>query len=123
MTDEMLASVQEQILEIVRKTEETIVEAGRTMAKAVTDATPDATPLAELVDDAFDLTEKVLKSQRELARGVMQAIASGLGAPEGWKRAAPPVGTAAEQAVAPTRQAPAGKAASRGAPVRKAGAV
>ena len=55
----------EQILELVRKTQETIVDAGRKLAKAGSDAAEQVAPEAacrsdELVDSAFDFTEKIL---------------------------------------------------------------
>lgn len=65
----------EEILEFVRKTEETITEAGRKLGDTVCDLVPsDGDSIRKVVDEAFDCTEKILKSQREFASSLLDDI-------------------------------------------------
>ena len=68
------ATTEEQIFEIVRKSEEAVVEAGRTLAKSI--ASADGASLVDLVDDVFDFTERMLKSQRDFAQLMITRLTS-----------------------------------------------
>jgi hypothetical protein len=79
--------LQEQIMDAVRKSQETVVEAIKTWADTVQSITPSlpavpAVPFAdklpnpgELVSSAYDFAEKLLASQRKFAEDVLQATA------------------------------------------------
>jgi hypothetical protein len=79
-----------EVLELVQKLEESVMEAGRTWAIAVGKAMPVDLPVVrQLVKGSFDFGEKVLKAQRELVQGVLQvARQSARPVPRG-KRTAP----------------------------------
>ena len=50
-----------------------MLDAGRTFTDGVSSMTPgDSSAVDELIDRAFDLTEKVLQSQRDFAKQVVQ---------------------------------------------------
>jgi hypothetical protein len=69
-TEEM----EKEIFEVVRESEESVLEAGRKWAKAVADAMPIEMPVMRaVVKGAFDLTEEVLKAQREFALSILRA--------------------------------------------------
>ena len=78
--------VQDELLKVIRTSQETVVEAVKTWvdtAKAVTPRVPSAQlPLAEklpkpqnIVTNAYDLAEKLLSSQRQFAQELVQATA------------------------------------------------
>ena len=87
MTDTraMGQEVQEQILDAVRKSQETVVEAIKTWADTVQAITPSlpavpAVPFVdklpkpgELVASAYDFAEQLLASQRKFAEDVLEA--------------------------------------------------
>lgn len=65
----------EEILEFVRKTEETITEAGRKLGETVCDLVPgDGQGIRRVVDEAFGFTETILRSQREFARSLLDSV-------------------------------------------------
>ncbi len=65
---------EKEVFEVVRRSEESVLEAGRKWAKAVGDALPVELPVVrELVRGAFDFAEEVLKAQREFAHSMMKA--------------------------------------------------
>jgi hypothetical protein len=65
---------EKELFEMVRRSEESVVEAGRKWAKAVGDAMPMDMPIMrELVKGAFDFTEEVLKAQREFVHAMLRA--------------------------------------------------
>lgn len=64
----------EEVFELVRKSEESVLEAGRNWAKAMGEFVPMEMPIVhELVKGVFDLTEEVLKIQREFAHNMLMA--------------------------------------------------
>lgn len=64
----------EEVFEFVRKSEESVLEAGRDWAKAMGELLPMEMPVTrELVKGVFDLTEEVLKIQREFAHNMVMA--------------------------------------------------
>ena len=73
--------VRAEILEFVRKTEETIAEGGRKLSESVCDLVPgDRDSIRKVVDEAFDFSEAILKSQREFAHSLLDTV---LGEPSG----------------------------------------
>jgi hypothetical protein len=63
----------EEAFEFVLKAEETVLEAGRKWAKAVSEVLPAEMPVVRgLVKGAFDFTDEILKAQRELARNLLE---------------------------------------------------
>jgi hypothetical protein len=92
MTDTRTATqeLQTQVLDSVRKGQETVVEALRTWAEAVHSLTPSlpvpAVPFAdrlpkpsELVADAYDFAGQLLAAQRKFAEDVIQITAPVVG--------------------------------------------
>ena len=102
--------VRDEVRELVRKSEQAFVEAGERWTETFRDLVPgDGARVRKIVDDAFDFTERVLKSQREFATSVLDAV---LG------EEAKPVAKPAPKRAAPKRPAnkrgakPKGKAAA-----------
>ena len=70
---------QEQIFELVKKSQEAMIDASRVFTDRVSAMTPgDFEQLDDLIDNAFDMTERVLKSQREFAKNVVDTVTSQL---------------------------------------------
>jgi hypothetical protein len=68
-----LKALQEQIFDLVARSQSAVLDAGRSFTDGVSSMTPgDTSPVDELIDRAFDLTEKVLQSQRDFAKQVVQ---------------------------------------------------
>lgn len=58
----------EEVREFIRKSEETLAEAGKRWTQTLHDFAPgDGSAVRKIVDDAFDFAEKLLKNQREFA--------------------------------------------------------
>ncbi len=70
-----LKTLQEQVFDLVKRSQDAVLEAGRSFTESVSQLTPgDTSAVDELIDRAFDLTERVLKSQRDLAKSVLQTV-------------------------------------------------
>jgi hypothetical protein len=68
-----LKALQEQIFDLVARSQSAVLDAGRTFTDGVSSMTPgDSSAVDELIDRAFDLTEKVLQAQRDFAKQVVQ---------------------------------------------------
>jgi hypothetical protein len=87
--NEMLSSVEDQVLETVKQGQEAIVKAVRTWADASRNLIPDLPPLpfadqlpntTDLVENAFAFCDKLIASQREFAAAVLEAAKPVLGA-------------------------------------------
>ena len=76
--------VQDEFLNAIRKSQETVVEAVKTWADTVRSVTPKARPVQmpladklpkpqEVVANAYDFAEKLLASQREFAEELLRA--------------------------------------------------
>ncbi len=69
-----LKQLQEQIFDLVARSQSAVLDAGRSFTDGVSNMAPgDTSAVDELIDRAFDLTEKVLKAQRDFAKQVVQA--------------------------------------------------
>ncbi len=67
--------LQEQIFELVKRSQESVLDAGRSFTDSVSDLTPaDTAAVDDLIDRVFDLTERVLAAQRDLAKQVVQTV-------------------------------------------------
>jgi hypothetical protein len=90
--------MRDEILDFVRKSEETITEAGRKLGKTVCELVPgEAQSIRKAVDEAFDFTETILKSQREFADSLLDKV---LGVPSSRRAPAakrPPANRPARQ--------------------------
>ncbi|WP_334144123.1 hypothetical protein [Rhabdothermincola sp.] len=70
-----ISKLQDQVFELVRRSQEAILDAGRSFADNLASVAPgDREAIDKLLDDAFEFTERVLKTQRELAKSVVQAV-------------------------------------------------
>ncbi len=96
-TKNMNQELQAQILETIRKSQETVVDAIKTWADSVQALTPSlpvpSVPFADrlpkpgdLVANAYDFAEQLLASQRKFAEDVLTATAPVLTAAEGSAR-------------------------------------
>ena len=64
---------EKEAFEVVRRCEESILEAGRNWATAVAHTMPVELPVVrEVVKGAFDFAEEVLKAQREFAHSMLK---------------------------------------------------
>ena len=69
--------LQEQIFELVRTSQQAIIDAGRTFTERVSSITPgDTAQIDDLIDNAFDMTERVLESQRDFAKRIVETVTS-----------------------------------------------
>lgn len=69
--------LQEQIFELVRNSQQAIIDAGRTFTERVSSLTPgDTAQIDDLIDNAFDMTERVLESQRDFAKKMVETVTS-----------------------------------------------
>lgn len=80
--NEMLDSIEDQVLEAVRQSQDTVVKAVKTWADAGKNLIPDlpALPFAdqlpnpsELIDKTFDFADRMIAAQREFAAAVIDA--------------------------------------------------
>ncbi len=70
-----IAKLQEQMLDLVRRSQDAMVEAGRSFADNATSIVPgDTSQIEKLIDNAFDFTEKVMKTQREFTKSVFDTV-------------------------------------------------
>lgn len=70
-----ISKLQDQVFELVRRSQEAILDAGRSFADNLSSVAPgDHEAIDRLLDDAFDFTERVLKTQRDFAKSVVQAV-------------------------------------------------
>lgn len=69
--------LEKDVLELVRKAEDGAMEAGRKWAKAVGELVPLELPaMRQVVKEAFDFTDEVLKLQRQFAYNVLEAVST-----------------------------------------------
>ena len=87
--NDMISSVEDQVLETVKQGQEAIVKAVRTWADASRNLIPDLPPLpfadqlpnvSDLVENGFAFADKLIASQRELAAAILDAAKPVLGA-------------------------------------------
>ncbi len=72
-----LEAMQDQIFDLVKRSQEAVVGAGRAFAESVTNFVPgDTSAIDDLIDRAFDLTAKVLDAQREFAKNVVKTVSN-----------------------------------------------
>lgn len=75
-----IAKFQEQVLDLVRRSQDAMVEAGRSFAENATSIVPgDTSQIEKLIDNAFDFTEKVIKTQREFTKSVVDTVTNSVG--------------------------------------------
>ena len=72
MTDKDL---QEQIFDMVKRSQEVILDASRNFVDGAADAAVgDREQIDRLIDNAFDLTERILQAQRDFAKTVLDSV-------------------------------------------------
>ena len=92
-------TAQDQYLTAVRQSQHAIVDAVAAWARAVREVTPSAPPIPsieslpkpqEVIDNAFDFTQKLLDAQRDFTNNIISAASPILekAAPENAKKAA-----------------------------------
>jgi hypothetical protein len=75
MADGTEKNLQDQIFEMVKRSQEVIVDASRTFVEGAADLAPgDREAIDNLIDNAFDLTERILQSQRDFAKTVLATV-------------------------------------------------
>lgn len=69
-----IPALQKQVFDLVQRSQESILDAGRSFADNLAAMAPgDNDAIDKLLDDAFEFTERVLRSQREFAKSVVKA--------------------------------------------------
>lgn len=69
------AALEEELFGCVTKSEAAIMDAGRRWSEEIGKYVPsDPKAVRKLIDDVFDLTESVLRSQREFAHSVLDSL-------------------------------------------------
>ncbi|MGH9000994.1 MAG: hypothetical protein ACRDY7_16570 [Acidimicrobiia bacterium] len=85
---EMIGSLEDQVLETVRQSQDAVVKAVRSWADAGKNLVPELPPLpfseqipgtVDLVEHAFDFADRLLAAQREFAAAVLDAAKPLLG--------------------------------------------
>lgn len=72
--------LQDQVFDLVRRSQEAMLDAGRAFTDSIRNLAPgELEQVDRLIDDAFEFTERVLKTQREFAKSVVQAVTAPLG--------------------------------------------
>lgn len=67
--------LQEQIFDLVKRSQEALLDASRVFADRVGSMTPgDPAQLDDLIDNAFDMTERVVRTQREMAKNIVETV-------------------------------------------------
>lgn len=95
--------VRDEVLDFVRKSEETITDASRRWLETLRELVPgDGEGIRRVIDDTFEFTERVLKNQRELAGSVLDAL---VGEPSTKRPPAAKRAPATKRAAAPKRTA------------------
>lgn len=111
-TKKQNAQMREEILEFVRKTEDSVVEAGRKLSDAARDLVPgDGESIRRILDEAFDFAETILRSQRELASSLLDDVLGTPGRKRVTAKRAPAKRAAAKRS--PAKRSPAKPAAKR----------
>jgi len=74
-----LNELQDQVFDLVRRSQEAMIDASRSFTDSIRSLAPgEIEQLDKLIDDAFEFTERVLRTQREFARSVVQAVTAPL---------------------------------------------
>lgn len=75
MADSTDKSIQDQIFDMVKRSQEVILDASRNFVDTAADVTPgDREQIDALIDNAFDLTERILQAQRDFAKTVLATV-------------------------------------------------
>jgi hypothetical protein len=75
MADPADKSLQDQIFEMVQRSQEVIIDASRNFVDGAADLAPgDREAIDRLIDSAFDLTERILQAQRDFAKTVLNTV-------------------------------------------------
>jgi hypothetical protein len=79
MADDREKPIQDQIFDMVRRSQEVILDASRNFVEGAADMAPgDREQIDKLIDNAFDLTERILQAQRDFAKTVLASVTSNL---------------------------------------------
>jgi hypothetical protein len=73
-------TVQDQVFDMVQRSQESIIDATRNFADGMSDLVPASREQVDkVIDSAFDLTEKVLQIQRDFAKSVVRTVTPPIG--------------------------------------------
>jgi hypothetical protein len=73
-------TVQDQIFDMVQRSQESIIDATRNFADGMSDLVPASREQVDrIIDNAFDLTERVLQIQRDFAKSVVKTVTPPIG--------------------------------------------
>ena len=71
--------LQQQIFDLVKSSQEALLDASRVFTDRVSAMAPgDPAQLDDLIDNAFDMTERVMRTQRDLAKKVVETVTAQL---------------------------------------------
>lgn len=77
MAEDRDKSIQDQIFDMVKRSQEVILDASRNFVDGAADLAPgDRDQIDRLIDNAFDLTERILQAQRDFAKTVLASVAN-----------------------------------------------
>lgn len=66
---------QDEVVDLMRQTEDAVLTAGRRIAAATADAVPILpSEVKKIVDEAFDTTAKILELQRDMVKSLLSAV-------------------------------------------------
>jgi hypothetical protein len=69
--------IQDQIFDMVKRSQEVIVDASRNFVENAAEMAPgDREAIDRLIDNAFDLTERILQAQRDFAKTVLASVSA-----------------------------------------------
>lgn len=72
-------ALQDQIFDMVRRSQEVILDASRNFVDGAKELAPgDKEQVDKLIDNAFDLTERILQAQRDFAKTVLDSVSEPL---------------------------------------------
>jgi hypothetical protein len=75
MADDREKPIQDQIFDMVKRSQEVILDASRNFVEGAADIAPgDREQIDKLIDNAFDLTERILQAQRDFAKTVLASV-------------------------------------------------
>jgi hypothetical protein len=73
-------TMQDQIFDMVQRSQESIIDATRNFADGMSDLVPASREQVDkVIDNAFDLTERVLQIQRDFAKSVVKTVTPPIG--------------------------------------------
>ena len=76
-------TLEDQIFDMVKRSQEVIIDASKNFVDGASDLAPGEKnqQVDKLIDNAFDLTERILRTQRDLAKSVLNSVTDPVSGP------------------------------------------